>query len=197
MIIIHLQIYYLGPYHRVLQSEIDRNLDQSHNEQDEITEIYKKGKILESHKGKEWALFKICRNGKIIGQSPANVYFSRFLHHKNPFLKLAPFKTEQYSNNPYIILAHDILSDEEINYLITKSQNYLSKKRTLSYQSGANMNDIQSGRRRRMVEKSVQYWFNEAEFKPISSDFAGRDDNKIRKYYKVRGAHYIMDLDGR
>ena len=140
-------VHILGPYHRVLPSKVDRNLNQRQYEQslEDITILYKKGKTLESERGKEWALFKICKNGKIIGQSPGNVYFSRFLHHNDPFLKLAPFKTEQYSNNPYIILAHDILSSEEISYLIAKSQKYLSRKRTFSYPSGANnMNEIQS-----------------------------------------------------
>lgn len=54
-----------------------------------------------------------------------NIHYSfkcSYLHHDNPFLKLAPFKYEVASEEPFIIVIHELINDEEMNYLVNISK---------------------------------------------------------------------------
>jgi hypothetical protein len=73
---------------------------------------------------------KICRTGKI---EPALIklkeFSCRFLHHGDPYLKMGPFKEEQMSVIPYVVVFHDIFSDNEIDELIREATPFLTRKR--------------------------------------------------------------------
>ena len=123
----------------------------------------------------EWIFFAVCRDGKFLGTKKTFMYFSRFLHHNNPFLKLGPFKEERNSHTPYSVIFHDILSEMEISFLINKSKGNLTKIRKFDVQnSGAlNKHELNSGQRRRVIAKSVTHWIREVEFKQIVEEKAG------------------------
>ena len=73
---------------------------------------------------------EICRRGKIMPSLlPFKALKCRFLHHKNPYLKLGPFKEEHVSQVPYAVVFHDILSDLEMDNLIDNARPMLSKSR--------------------------------------------------------------------
>jgi prolyl 4-hydroxylase len=40
----------------------------------------------------------------------------RLLHHNDPYLRLAPFKMEELSEQPFVIKLHDFMSDDEIRH---------------------------------------------------------------------------------
>ena len=83
--------------------------------------------------GEEWLTMNTCQLGKwlpsevqIPGVEPISNSESinsieklcRYLHHKNPYLKLGPFKEELSSVKPYAVVFHDILSEAEIGIYI-------------------------------------------------------------------------------
>ena len=123
----------------------------------------------------EWIFFKICRNGKFLGCISCISKHCRFLHHNDPYLKLAPFKLEQYSTKPYLVIFHDILSNGEISFIVNKSKPILSRTRTFDSTSEAiNIHEIKSGKKRRVVHKTVQSWIKEVEFEKLSESSAGK-----------------------
>lgn len=52
-----------------------------------------------------------------------------FLHHFDPYLRLGPFKVEVIERSPYLSILHDILTEEEIRWMIDYSKPRLSKMR--------------------------------------------------------------------
>ena len=132
-------------------------------------------KMSDTSKSVEWIFFKVCKDGKFIGRYRQFLHFSRFLHHDNPYLKLGPFKEEQYSAMPHSVIYHDILSDQEINFLIEESRKNLTRTRTFHNTSGAlNKAEINSGTRRIVIHKTVQHWLDEVEFPPLKEDSNGK-----------------------
>ena len=51
------------------------------------------------------------------------------VHHNNPYTKLGPFKTEYVHHNPFFLLIHDLLTEEDMNYLKVWATPRLSRKR--------------------------------------------------------------------
>ena len=93
----------------------------------------------------------------------------RFLHHQNPYLKLGPFKEELKSERPYAVVFHDILTDAEMDYLIKISIPKLSRKR---YPNGdisrGQQHEFRSGKKIKIVHKTVQAWHLEAYYNQTS-----------------------------
>ena len=90
----------------------------------------------------DWFFMKTCRYGgqtrKLVKTKEVNC---RLLHHRNPYLRLGPFKEEQKSERPYAVVFHDILSDIEMNYLVEESRPNLSRERYGSSPGGDDRQD--------------------------------------------------------
>lgn len=56
----------------------------------------------------------LCRNE--IGQTPQQIakLKCRYVTNKSPFLKIAPLKLEEANLQPYIVVYHDVMYDNEI-----------------------------------------------------------------------------------
>ena len=63
---------------------------------------------------------ELCKRG-----SRASVYRSpsldarlrcRFFHRGDPYLRLAPFKMEERSEQPFVVALHDFMSDSEVEH---------------------------------------------------------------------------------
>ena len=67
------------------------------------------------------------------------------VHHKNPYTKLGPFKIEYLHHNPFFLIIHDLLTEEDMAYLKDWATPRLSRKRYISDSSHV-----------RIVAKSVQ-----------------------------------------
>ena len=67
------------------------------------------------------------------------------VHHKNPYTKLGPFKIEYVHHNPFFLIIHDLLTEEDMAYLKDWATPKLSTKR-----------NIQENDYVRIVAKSVQ-----------------------------------------
>jgi len=81
----------------------------------------------------------------------------RLLHQDDPYLKLGPFKMEVASNTPFIMVVHELLTDEDTEYLVNWATPKLSRSRNLDYSKGAYDKDSFKGKVRNIV-KSVQAW---------------------------------------
>ena len=66
-------------------------------------------------------------------------------HHKNPFTKLGPFKIEYVHYNPFFLIIHELLTEEDMDYIKVWATPRLSGKRQIT------QSDHQ-----RIVGKSVQ-----------------------------------------
>ena len=78
----------------------------------------------------EWRFVQVCKNGKWQRKS-FDVNFNlqcRFLHHKDSYLKLGPFKEDFISLRPYIVVFRDVLLENDIQNLIKSSIPALSRE---------------------------------------------------------------------
>ena len=113
--------------------------------------------------------------------------FCRFLHHNDAYLKLGPFKEEQMLEIPYTVVFHDILSELEINSLISEAIPNLSRKRY-------NGNDIAeavaehefkgNSKKVKVVHKTVQSWLHEVDWEDqnrttFEDAYVGRNYHKM------------------
>ena len=96
-------------------------------------------------------------------------YKCRFLHHGDPYLKLGPFKEEKMISRPYVVIFHDILNNKEIDYLIEEARPNLSRKRdfTKSNKVAYARHELRGNKKRRIVQKTVQAWIEEAAWDQI------------------------------
>ena len=106
----------------------------------------------------------------------------RLLHHQDPYLRIGPFKEEQMSHRPYLVVFHDILSEKDIKVLVQESRPKLSLARTFDSDGGAQTNnEIKSGKRRRQIHKTVQAWLEDVEWPSIKhpSDYVGKNYTRM------------------
>lgn len=59
----------------------------------------------------------LCRNGTILSPAKMAPLRCRYETNNNPFLKIGPMKMEEFSFNPYIVVFHDLIYDNEIDYI--------------------------------------------------------------------------------
>ncbi|XP_043465899.1 prolyl 4-hydroxylase subunit alpha-2-like [Leptopilina heterotoma] len=85
---------------------------------------------------------KLC-NG-MISQSPdiEKQLRCRFVDHGNPFLRIAPFKQEDVYLDPFIVIYHNVLSDEEIEMLQEEAYPTLDSSRVVSYKQGLHSSKV-------------------------------------------------------
>lgn len=124
----------------------------------------------------DYLFMKICSQGKIFPQRyKTKLLNCRWVHHKDPYLKLGPFKEEQASEVPYAVVFHDILTDNDMDYLITESRPNLSRKRTKSPENEGihAKHELNSGQKRKIVQKTVQTWFEEVEWPEYDEEYVG------------------------
>ena len=130
--------------------------------------------------GFEWLFFYICKMGRFSPPVLNLEHKCRFLHHQDPYLKLGPFKEEQISLIPYVVVFHDILSDLEIDYLIEESRPNLSRTRIYNDNSGRTGNNKKGVR---IVSKTVQAWLTEAQYPQFNVSnpnwYVGKNYEKI------------------
>ncbi len=78
----------------------------------------------------EFVMKTICQSGVFTRRGPTeNLPQSGFLHHFDPYLRLGPFKVEVVEKSPYMSILHDILTEEEIEWMVEYSRPRLSRSR--------------------------------------------------------------------
>ena len=131
--------------------------------------------------GIQYSHMKTCQKEKWFSQNNQAIKLKqicRYLHHKDSYLKLGPFKEEHITDIPSIVVFHDILTENEMTFLKEETRPYLSQKREFQYHnSGSTTNyEIKSGERRRIFHKTVQAWLREVEWPNLTTieDYSGK-----------------------
>ena len=95
-----------------------------------------------------------------------NTHKCVLVHHKNPYTKLGPFKIEYVHHDPFFLIIHDLLTEEDMEYLKVWATPRLSRKRQIY--EGASEDQVKRGEwveeengdvikhYRRTVRKSIQ-----------------------------------------
>ncbi|XP_017058719.1 prolyl 4-hydroxylase subunit alpha-2 isoform X2 [Drosophila ficusphila] len=71
------------------------------------------------------------------GRSKPTRLHCRYNTTSSPFLKLAPFRMEELSLSPYIVLYHNVLSDGEIEKLQRMSEPFLERSKIFTHDGGS------------------------------------------------------------
>ena len=130
---------FVEKHHRMLTYMIDKKLRPKKKQPDFVTSqlVYELrgnfGRI-----GVEWMFAQTCQRGAWLSRQIRGALIGcRYLHHGNPYLKLGPFLEEQTSVIPYLVVFHDLLSENEIQYLVEEARPNLSRNRTFELQGVA------------------------------------------------------------
>ena len=107
------------------------------------------------------------------------------VHHKDPYTKLGPFKIEYVHHNPFFLIIHDLLTEEDMDYLKTWATPRLSRKRDVQrdveedQESRGKWVEQENGdfvkHVRRTIKKSVQAWLDETTWDPVTGALARVD----------------------
>lgn len=163
----------MGATFKVLPYLIDENLNRKKKQPKVVTEN-KLELDFESDFVTEHYFRKLCGTGPplFMQQNKVNPPKCGFLHHYNPYLRLGPFKVEVHSRSPYMSVLHDILTEEEIKWMIEYSIPRLS--RTREYQNDNKdinaKHELTQGKKVRIVHKTVQCWIEDTTFDGPSLD---------------------------
>ena len=164
---------FIGLRHRTLTYMVDKNLNKKKKQlKSKVNQDIQSAILDFDNVALEWMWTRTCQNGKWLKPSHTPIINQlmapcRLLHHKNPYLKLGPFKEEQHSFAPYTIVFHDILSEAEISFLKEESTPKLSRKRDYksSWDSGTiKRAEYKSGDRHRVAQQAVSAWFSDVQW---------------------------------
>ena len=79
------------------------------------------------------------------------------VHHGDPYVRLGPFKMELLMTDPLRSVFHDILTEEEMAYLVSYATPRLSNTRIVPISNlSVSKQDLKSGKRGRTVSKTNQ-----------------------------------------
>lgn len=149
----------------VLPMEIDKNLNVKKKQPPYVANRKTFSITKSTPTAMNWIFLSICQRGRFLSPPQPN-RFCRLLHHNDPYLKLGPFKEDHISAQPYSVIFRDILSDIEMNYLKEQSKPNLTRSRSNLAgdrpQQEANSADFKSGKKRRIIHKTVQAWLTDA-----------------------------------
>jgi len=67
--------------------------------------------------------YVLCKDGTISIRDPIHdsKLVCRFQHHADPYLRLAPFKMEEVSADPFVVVFYEIMYEEEMNQLKSRA----------------------------------------------------------------------------
>ncbi len=112
---------------------------------------------------KEHHFRRVCRED-VIGSAVKKQFREQkcqFLHHGDPYLKLGPFKMEILLADPFRMIFHDILNEEEMKFMIDHAGPRLSTKRAKSEGSEEYKKNRST---HRIIHKTVQVWIEEKKY---------------------------------
>jgi len=127
--------------------------------------FFKTDSMLKSCGGIERKNIPSLGNG-IHSPSEGNIHQCRLVHHKDPFTKLGPFKLEIVHHQPFLMVIHELFTEEDTNYLVDWARPRLSRTRDIPILEDRvrRKNDWRERKTTRTVHKSVQAWMTSRMF---------------------------------
>ena len=90
---------------------------------------FKTDSMLKSCGGKTRKNMKKLRGTHHSKVSEKLIHKCRLIHHKDPYSKLGPFKLEIVHHEPFIMIFHELFTDEDTNFFVNWARPRLSRKR--------------------------------------------------------------------
>ena len=90
---------------------------------------FKTDSMLKTCGGKTRKNMAYLRNSNLPNVSENRTHKCRHLHHKDPYSKLGPFKLEILHHEPFIMIFHEMFTEEDTDYLVDWARPRLSRKR--------------------------------------------------------------------
>lgn len=145
--------------YKVFPYTIDKNFEKKAKQPKVIRDNIITYVNLQCQSGKEFYMRSVCNGFSFRAYTRQKTQFNcHWLHHRDPYLRLGPFKLEQVSDDPYLVVFHEIFTEDEMKYMVENSLPHLSRSRTGGENRGATAHDFKNGKKRRIVSKSVQHW---------------------------------------
>ncbi len=160
----------VGKDFKILPYAIDENLERKEEQPEYLADVLNRRATLEEivrdADKKEYRFRSICRR-ELIGEEvlrQSRTQRCSFLHHHDPYLKLGPFKMEVLLEEPFRMVFHDFLSEEEMLWMVEHSRPKLSTKRGRSANNERARRNTPDPDVRRIVHKTVQVWLRDKEY---------------------------------
>ena len=142
--------------------EIGDSLRRKKKQPDYVREVTTSDRI--SRNGREDHFRQAC-NGLVTNKTSSSELQCGLLHHRDPYLKLGPFKIEMSSQSPMVMVFHDFFTEAEMEFLVEHSRPKLSRKRYSDpYNDAIDLGLRKTKKVTRIIHKSVQYWIKELEY---------------------------------
>ncbi len=170
-----------GAEHLVLPYVLDQKLNRKVEQPPEIWDGPLRYADLSTMIGKEYYFRSVCNGFTARGQTPdtpSEAHQCHFLHQDDPYLRLGPYKVEVVSRRPFIALYHELFSEAEMDYMVEVSRPNLSRGRHVEQSNvGNHKHEYRSGKKTRIVSKSVQHWIQDVVYHYLISDPMAKDDD--------------------
>jgi hypothetical protein len=92
---------------------------------------FKTDSMLKTCGGKTRKNIVTLRGSYLDNVSEKNFHKCRHLHHKDPYTKLGPFKLEILHHEPFIMIFHEMFTEEDTKYLVDWAKPKLSREREI------------------------------------------------------------------
>ena len=150
----------LGVNYKCFPFLVDENMNPKQTPTDLMKSIYKID--IENSYQFDFCFKQVCR-AEAFTRRPEKLNLPKcgYLHHFDPYLRLGPFKVEVISRSPYISILHDLLTEEEIQWMIEYSVPRLSRVRDNHGQKILPKYLKRDKKKRQTVHKTVQCWIQD------------------------------------
>eukprot|EP00094_Tigriopus_californicus_P006961 TCALIF_06702-PA protein Name:"Similar to P4HA2 Prolyl 4-hydroxylase subunit alpha-2 (Gallus gallus)" AED:0.31 eAED:0.31 QI:0/0/0/1/0/0/2/0/1029 len=163
--------------YKVFPFTIDKNMNEKVKQPKVIRDNIITYVNLNCQSGKEFYMRSVCNGFSFKGYTrPVKQFHCHWLHHQDPFLRLGPLKLEHVSDDPYLVVFHQIFTDTEMEYMVDTSRPHLSRTRVVGMNKGTVAHDFKGGKKRRIVSKSVQHWMNDLVYEDMKEDVTEVDN---------------------
>jgi len=153
----------LGVNYKCLPHLVDDQLNYKKTPEDLMKSIYKIE--IANEFGQEFCFKQVCKSGAFTRRAETeNLPKCGYLHHFDPYLRLGPFKVEVAMRSPYISILHDLLTEEEIQWLIEYSIPRLSRVRDNAKLPIQPKYERHDKTKRRTIHKTVQCWIKDIQY---------------------------------
>jgi hypothetical protein len=140
---------------------VDKNLDYKAQQPPELMRNVRKIEIQNDFQT-DFCFKRVCQAGTFTRRpDDRDLTSCGYLHHFNPYLRLGPFKVEVLYRSPYISILHDLLTEEEIEWMIEYSVPRLSRVRNNAKAPIQPKYEKKDKKKRRSVHKTVQCWIED------------------------------------
>jgi hypothetical protein len=154
----------VGTNYKVLPYLVDENLNYKPDQPEELMENVHSIHINNEFQT-DFCFKQVCKAGAFT-RVPDQRDFTRcgYLHHFDPYLRLGPFKVEVIMRSPYISILHDLLTEQEIQWMIEYSVPRLSRVRENTKIPIQPKYEKHDKKKRQTVHKTVQCWIQDIKY---------------------------------